>query len=140
MNKLKLANKAYELYSIENLSAEEIAAKLGTSRRTVFNWMKKYNWVKKRINIEEIKNNFGRDTEELALKMMKEISSDIDAGRKLSQEELYSVMNILEHLPALKKSMKLPTLINPAKPKTLTPDMVAKMQRDILGLDFNRRL
>ncbi len=136
MNKLKLTNKAYELYSVENLSAEEIAAMLGISRRTVFNWMKKYNWVKKRINIEEIKNNFGRDTEELALKMMKKISSDIDAGRKLSQEELYSVMNILEHLPALKKSMKLPTLINPAKPKTLTPDMVAKIQRDILGLDF----
>ena len=59
MNKLKLANKAYELYSIENLSAEEIAKRLGISRRTVFNWMKKYNWVKKRINIEEIKNNFG---------------------------------------------------------------------------------
>ncbi len=134
MNKLKLANKAYELYSIENLSADEIAGRLEISRRTVFNWMKKYNWVKKRINIEEIKNSFGRDTEELALKMMKKISSDIDAGRKLSQEELYSVMNILEHLPALKKSMKLPPLINPAKPKTLTSDMVAKIQRDILGM------
>lgn len=134
MNKLKLANKAYELYSIENLSAEDIAERLGISRRTVFNWMKRYNWVKKRINIEEIKNNFGMDTEELALKMMKKISSDIDAGRKLSQEELYSVMNILEYLPALKKSMKLPPLINPAKPKTLTSDMVAKIQRDILGI------
>lgn len=134
MNKLKLANKAYELYSIENFSAEEIAAKLEISRRTVFNWMKKYNWVKKRINIEEIKNNFGRDTEELAIKMMKKISSDIDAGRKLSKEELYSVMNILEYLPALKKSMKLPTLINTDKPKTLTPDIVAKIQKDILGI------
>ena len=136
MNKLKLANKAYELYSIENLSAGDIAAKLGISRRTVFNWMKKYNWVKKRINIKEIKNNFSRDTEELALKMMKKISSDIDAGRKLSQEELYSVMNILEYLPAIKKAMKLPTLMNSAKPKTLTPEMVVKIQKDILGLDF----
>ena len=135
MNKLKLANKAYELYSIENLSVDEIAEQLGVSRRTVFNWMKKYNWVKKRINIEEIKNSFGRDTEELALKMMKKISFDIDAGRKLSQEELYSVMNILEHLPALKKAMKLPTLINSDKPKTLTPDMVAKIQKDILGIN-----
>ena len=136
MNKLKLANKAYELYSIENLSAEEIAKRLGISRRTVFNWMKKYNWVKKRINIEEIKNNFRRDTQELAIKMMKKISSDIDAGRKLSQEELYSVMNILEHLPALRKSMKLMTLINPEKPKTLTPEIINRFKKDILGLDF----
>lgn len=136
MNKLKLANKAYELYSIENLSADEIAAQLGISRRTIFNWMKKFNWLKKRINIEEIKNNFGKDTEELALKMMRKISSDIDASRKLSQEELYSVMNILEHLPALKKSIKLPNLINSENPKILTPDMVAKIQKDILGLDF----
>lgn len=135
MNKLKLANKAYELYSMENLSADEIAAQLGISRRTVFNWMKKYNWIKKRINIEEIKNNFGRDTEELALKMMKKISSDIDAGRKLSQEELYSVMNILEHLPALKKSMKLPTLINSDKPKTLTPETINEIE-NMLGLNF----
>jgi hypothetical protein len=67
--------------------------------------------------------------------MMKKISSDIDAGRKLSQEELYSVMNILGHLPALKKSMKLPTLINSAKPKTLTPDMVVKIQKEILGIE-----
>lgn len=85
------------------------------------------------IDIEEIKNNFGKDTEELALKMMKKISSDIDAGRKLSQEELYSVMNILEYLPALKKSMKLPTQANYDKLKTLTPEMVAKIQKDILG-------
>lgn len=133
MNKLKLANKAYELYSIENLSAGEIAAKLGISRRTVFNWMKKYNWIKKRINIEEIKNNFGKDTEELVIKMMKKISSDIDAGRKLSQEELYSVMNILEHLPALKKSMKLPILINSDKPKTLTPETIKEIE-SMLGL------
>lgn len=135
MNKLKLANKAYELYSIENLSAEEIAATLGISRRTVFNWMKKYNWAKKRINIEEIKNNFGKDTEELALKIMKKISSDIDAGRKVSQEELYSVMNILEHLPALKKSMKFPTLINSDKPKTLTPETINEIE-NMLGLNF----
>ncbi len=133
MNKLKLANKAYKLYSIENLSAEEIAKRLGISRRTVFNWMKKYNWAKKRINIEEIKNNFGRDTEELALKMIKKITADIDAGRKLSQEELYSVMNILEYLPALKKSIKLPTLMNSANPKPLTPEMVAKIQREVFG-------
>lgn len=98
--------------------------------------MKRYNWAKKRINIQEIKNNFGKDTEELALKMMRKISSDIDVGRKLSQEELYSVMNILEHLPTLKKSMKLPTLITPEKPKSLTPEMVANIQKDILGMDF----
>ncbi|MDD3437724.1 MAG: helix-turn-helix domain-containing protein [Candidatus Gastranaerophilales bacterium] len=135
MNKLKLAKQAQKLYEIENLNADEISEKLEISRRTVFNWMKKYNWVKKRINIEEIKNNFGRDTEELALKMMKKISSDIDAGKKLSQEELYSVMNILEYLPALKKSMKLPTLINSDKPKTLTPETIIEIE-NMLGLNF----
>lgn len=135
MNKLKLAKQAQKLYEIENLNANEISERLGISRRTIFNWMKKYNWVKKRINIEEIKNNFGRDTEELALKMMKKISSDIDAGRKLSQEELYSVMNILEHLPILKKAMKLPTLINPDNSKPfLTSETISHIKREILGL------
>jgi len=131
MNKLKLANKAYELYSIENLSAEEIAERLGISRRTVFNWMKRYNWTKKRINIEEIKNNFGKDTEELAVKMMKKVISDMDSGKKISPEELYSIVNILDYLPDLKKSTKLPAKTD--NPKTLTPEMIDKIQKEILG-------
>lgn len=132
MNKLKLAKKAYELYSIENLSAEEIAKQLGISRRTVFNWMKKYNWLKKRINIEKIKNNFGKDTEELTLKMMKKVMSDMDAGRKVSQEELYSIVNILDCLPHLKKSIKLPAIAD--KPKTLTPETMKEIE-SMLGLN-----
>lgn len=46
MNKMYLAKKAKELYQIENLSADEIAKRLGISRRTVFNWIKQFDWKK----------------------------------------------------------------------------------------------
>ena len=42
MNKLHLLHKAEKLYCIENLTTEMIAEKLNVSRRTVFNWKKKY--------------------------------------------------------------------------------------------------
>ena len=46
MNKMHLAKKAKELYQIEHLNADEIAQRLGISRRTVFNWMKQFEFKK----------------------------------------------------------------------------------------------
>lgn len=43
MNKLHLLKSAEQLYCIENLNADKIAEELNISRRTVFNWIKKYN-------------------------------------------------------------------------------------------------
>ena len=44
MNKLQLLKKAENLYCIENFTPDMIAEKLNISRRTVFNWEKKYKW------------------------------------------------------------------------------------------------
>ena len=44
MNKLHLLKKAENLYCIENFTPDMIAEKLNISRRTVFNWKKKYKW------------------------------------------------------------------------------------------------
>jgi transposase len=46
MNKIRLAPRAKELYQIEHLNADEIAKQLGISRRTIFNWIKQFDWKK----------------------------------------------------------------------------------------------
>lgn len=135
MNKLKLAKQAQNLYEIENLSADEIALKLGISRRTVFNWIKQFNWKKHKIDIAEIKNSFPQELQQLASKMMTKVNNDIENKRKLSNEELYSIANIVETLNKMEKQKtKLP--ITKEEPKGLTPEKIKEIQRDILGMDI----
>lgn len=53
MNKLHLLKSAEQLYCIENLNADKIAEELNISRRTVFNWIKKYNWKSNPVRIKD---------------------------------------------------------------------------------------
>ena len=140
MNKMNLAKKAYELYSIENLNADEIAAKLGVSRRTVFNWMKNFKWQKKKINLGEIQNTFPTELQEFVMKIMQKVSSDMDNKRKLSKEELYSIANITDILFKLEKQntkshQKSDKKTEPSK--GLPHELIRQIERDILGLDID---
>lgn len=135
MNKQKLAKQAQKLYEIENLNADEIALRLGISRRTVFNWIKQFNWKKHKIDLAEIKNSFPQELQQLASKMMTKVNNDIDNKRKLSNEELYSIANIVETLDKMEKQKaKLP--IPKDEPKGLTPEKIKEIHRDILGWEY----
>ena len=58
MNKLHLLPKAENLYCIENFTPDMIAEKLNISRRTVFNWKKKYKWDNHLVRIKDFSNQF----------------------------------------------------------------------------------
>ena len=58
MNKLHLLKHAENLYCIENLTPEIIVEKLNISRRTVFNWKKKYKWDNHLVRIKDFSNQF----------------------------------------------------------------------------------
>ena len=57
MNKLYLLKQAKNLYCIENLTPDIIAEKLNISRRTIFNWKKKYKWDNHIVKIKNFQNN-----------------------------------------------------------------------------------
>ena len=61
MNKIHLLHEAENLYSVENLTPEMIAEKLNISRRTVFNWKKKYKWDNHIVRIKDSSNQFVSD-------------------------------------------------------------------------------
>ena len=136
MNKLKLAKQAQKLYEIENLNADEISERLGISRRTIFNWIKRFNWKRHKISIAEIQNSFPLELQQLASIMINKVSDDIDKNRKLSNEELYSITNIVEHINKLEKreDKKVPDKTENAK--FISPDAINQIQREILGMDF----
>ena len=84
MNKLNLLNRAKDLYLVENLNADKIAEKLKISRRTVFNWIKKYK--ENGYNIVERKR--GRPTMPKITKI-KENETDKEKIKRLEEENLY---------------------------------------------------
>lgn len=136
MNKLKLAKRAQKLYEIENLNADEISEKLGISRRTIFNWIKRFNWKTHKISVAEIQNSFPIELQQLVTTMINKVYQDIDKNRKLNNEELYSIVNIVEHINKLEKKADKKIPDKTEKAKFLSPEAISQIQRDILGFDF----
>ncbi len=136
MNKLKLAKQAQKLYEIENLNADEISERLRISRRTVFNWIKKYSCKTHRISITEIQSSFPIELQHLASTMINKVSADIDKGRKLSNEELSTIVNMVEHINKLEEKADKKVPDKTEKAKFLSPEAISQIQRDILGLNF----
>ena len=70
LNKLHLLKKAENLYCIENLTPQMIAKNLNISRRTVFNWKKKYKWDNHSVRIKDFSNQFAGDIYDVAQNLL----------------------------------------------------------------------
>ena len=85
MNKLHLLNEAEKLYCVKNLTPEMIAEKLNISRRTVFNWKKKYKWDNHTVRIKDFSNQFVGDVYNIGAKLLEKLNDDIDNNRILNK-------------------------------------------------------
>ena len=99
MTKYNQLPQAENMYIYEKKSLAEIGAQLGLSRRILFYWKKKYNWDKKRFELEYEKENFSKELLDFARKIMNKISKDIDNNQKTPPPEIYSLINILKNIP-----------------------------------------
>ena len=136
MNKLHLLHKAEKLYSIENLSPEIIAKKLNISRRTVFNWKKKYKWDNHIIRIKEFSNQFAGDIYNVGTKLLAKLNDDIDNNRILNKHEISALENIIKIINKEEKrqTKNLDNFLHKKKPsKFLSPDIIEEINREILG-------
>ena len=96
MNKLHLLHKAENLYCVENLTPEIIAEKLNISRRTVFNWKRKYKWDNRIVRIKDFSNQFVGDVYNVGTKLLTKLNNDIDNNRILNKHEICALENIIK--------------------------------------------
>ena len=96
MNKLHLLHEAEKLYCVENLSPEIIAEKLNISRRTVFNWKKKYKWDNHIIRIKDFSKQFAGDIYSVGTKLFMKLNNDIDNNRTLNKHSICALENIIK--------------------------------------------
>lgn len=136
MNKLHLLKQAENLYCIENLSPEIIVEKLNISRRTVFNWKKKYNWDNHLVRMKNFSNQFAVDVYNVGAKLLAKLNDDIDNNRTFNKHEICALENIIKIInkEEKKQTKDLNNFSNKKKfVKFLTPDIIEEINREILG-------
>ena len=136
MNKLHLLHEAEKLYSIENLTPEMIAEKLNISRRTIFNWKKKYKWDNHIVRIKDFSKQFAGDIYNVGVKLLTKLNDDIDNNRFLNKHEICALENIIKIINKEEKGQtKNSDNIFPKKKpaKFLSPDVIEEINSKILG-------
>ena len=136
MNKLHLLHKAEKLYSVENLTPEMIAEKLNISRRTIFNWKRKYKWDNHIVRIKDFSKQFADAIYNIGTKLLTKLNADIDNNRILNKHEICTLENIIkiinkEERGQTKNSDNIFPKKKPAK--FLTPDVIEEINSKILG-------
>ena len=130
MNKLHLLHEAEKLYCVENLSSEIIAEKLNISRRTVFNWKKKYKWDNHIVRIKDFSKQFVGDVYNVGTKLLTKLNNDIDNNRILNKHEICALENIIK---IINKEEKRQTKnldnfsFKKKSAKFLTPDVIEEI-------------
>jgi PBP1b-binding outer membrane lipoprotein LpoB len=136
MNKLHLLHEAEKLYSIENLIPEMIAEKLNISRRTVFNWKKKYKWDKPIVRIKDFSKQFADDIYNIGTKLLTKLNADIDNNRVLNKHEICALENVIKIInKEEKRQTKNLDNFSPKRKSArfLTPGVIEEINREILG-------
>lgn len=136
MNKLHLLHEAEKLYCVENLSPEMIAEKLNISRRTIFNWKKKYKWDNHIVRIKDFSKQFADDIYNIGTKLLTKLNVDIDNNRILNKHEICALENVIKIINKEEKEQaKNLDNFSPKKEpaKFLSPGVIEEINREILG-------
>ena len=135
MTKYNQLPQAEHMYIYDRKSLGEIGSKLGLSRRILFYWKKKYNWDKKRFELEYEQENFSKELLDFARKIMNKISNDIDNNQKTPPPEIYSLINILKNIPLVNQytnSMKIDK--KPKQKEFLSEENLKMIKKEFLGI------
>ena len=136
MNKLHLLHKAEKLYSVENLTPEMIAEKLNVSRRTIFNWKKKYKWDKPIVRIKDFSKQFADDIYNIGTKLLTKLNDDLDNNRTFNKHEICALENIIKIINKEERGQTKNSNNFSFKKKSakfLTPDVIEEINSKILG-------
>ena len=130
-----LANEAERLFMYEYCTVNEIATKLHINRKTVLAWKEQEDWDKKRRDYLKSKQAFHEEMYEFARKLLKSIKDDFESGQKVDTGRLYAFNKIIPMFTKVKDYEDIVSIKDkPKKQKGLTPEIVAEIEEQILGI------
>lgn len=135
-----LANEAERLYVYDYNSVDEISTKMNVSQKTVCRWKEKFDWEHKRKSFLKSKQSFHQELYEFARKLMKDISADMDSGEKIDPGRMYAFCRIIPMFTKVKDYEDVVAKkANNDKPKGLTPELIAQIEEEVLGITPNEQ-
>ena len=113
-----------------------IAEKLNISRRTVFNWKKKYKWDNYIVKTKDFSRQFAGDIYNIGKKLLAKLNDDIDNNRILNKHKISALENIIKIINKEEKG-QTKNLDNfsfkKKSAKFLSTDVIEKINKEILG-------
>lgn len=139
MNSKKyLLNEAERLFVYELMTVEEVSRRLNLNRKTLIKWKEEGDWDNKRRIYLKSKQSFHEELYEFARKLMKDITCDMDNGEKVDPGRMYAFCKII---PMFTKVKSYEDVISQKDkkdtPKGLTPELVAQIEEEVLGITHN---
>ena len=134
MSKMKYYKHAETLFLQDNLSVDEICKNLNVSRRTLFYWREKYEWDRKRVEKLATKENFSKELQSFAEKLMTKITNDMNNKKPVNQSEFYTLTNLLKYLPDVAKFELKQQNKEPKPTGQLSEDFVKQIEKEFFGL------
>jgi len=136
---MKYYNEAERLYVEDKMLVDEIAMQLNISRRTLFYWKKKYNWDKRRNDLNSNNLNFSIDLRNFIRKLMAKLTKDMETKTPTVQAEIYSLLNLIKSLPEVKKyensvAKAKKTQISKTR-NSFSQDFIEQIEKEILGVE-----
>ena len=135
MSKMKYYKHAETLFLQDGLSVDEICKNLNVSRRTIFYWRTKYEWDRKKAEKLATKENFSKELQSFAEKLMAKITTDMQNKKPVNQSEYYTLTNLLKYLPDVTK-FELKQQTQTTKPiGQLSEDFVKQIEKEFFGME-----
>lgn len=141
MNSKKyLVNEAERLFTYEFRTVDDIASRLNINRKTVMKWKDDGDWEKKRKDFLKSKQSFHEELYEFARKLMKDISIDMDNGEKVDPGRMYAFCRLIPMFTKVKDYEENMSKKDETKqPKGLTPELIQKIEEEVLGITYNEK-
>ncbi|MBO6181504.1 hypothetical protein J6O86_07450 [bacterium] len=137
-NKDYLINDAEHLYVYKLKNIDTIANELKLNRKTVMNWKEQFDWDTRRRQYTQSKTAFHEELYEFARKIMKDITVDMESGEDINPGRFYAFCRLLPMFGKVKSYEDIIAMSKskPAK-KGLTPEVIARIEEEILGIPQN---
>lgn len=135
MSKMKYYKQAETLFLQDGLSVDEICKTLNVSRRTLFYWREKYEWDRKRVEKLATQENFSKELQSFAEKLMAKLTTDMQNKKPVNQSEYYTLTNLLKYLPDLVKIELKEQTQTPKPTGQLSEDFVKQIEKEFFGIE-----
>lgn len=130
-----LLETAQRMFVIEQMTIEEIAAKLEVNEKTIRRWKQRYDWDYKKNNYINSKTMFHEELYNFARKLMTSIESDIDNNQKVDPGRMFAFTKMLPLITKIKEyEESVSKKQTDSENKGLTPDFVKLIETEILGM------